>query len=78
MRRLARLLLGSLFLLLGLAGLVLPVLQGCLFLALGIIILSRDVPLFGRMEAWTARRFPRVGRRLLEVRKKFSPQSEHP
>jgi hypothetical protein len=42
-KRLSRIVLGCLFLLLGLAGLVLPVLQWWLFLAMGVIVLSIDV-----------------------------------
>lgn len=59
---LIRIALGSLLLLLGLAGLVLPMLQGGLFLAMGVIVLSRDVPLFARMEKWITARFPRARR----------------
>ncbi|HVN77357.1 MAG TPA: hypothetical protein VMT19_13645 [Thermoanaerobaculaceae bacterium] len=47
-------------LLLGLAGLVLPVLQGWLFLAIGALLLSPDVPVFARALAWFEDRFPRL------------------
>jgi uncharacterized membrane protein YbaN (DUF454 family) len=59
-RRIIRLSLGSFFILLGLAGLVLPILQGWLFLGLGALVLSRDVPFFSRIVNAIAKRFPRV------------------
>jgi uncharacterized membrane protein YbaN (DUF454 family) len=43
-RRWLRLTLGCIFIVLGVAGLVLPILQGVLFLAIGLGLLSRDVP----------------------------------
>jgi len=48
------------FLAVGLAGLVLPILQGWLFIALGAVLLARDVPVFARLVCWTERRFPRL------------------
>jgi uncharacterized membrane protein YbaN (DUF454 family) len=50
MRRLFRMVLGSLLMLIGVIGLILPFIQGWLFLGLGMICLSPDVPLFARME----------------------------
>ena len=64
MRRFLRIGLGSLCILLGLAGLVLPILQGWLFLGLGGVILSRDVPLVGRMVDWITVRIRSVGRKM--------------
>jgi len=43
---------------LGVAGLVLPFLQGWLFLALGILILSVDLPFFARIVCWLENRLP--------------------
>ena len=43
---------------LGVAGIFLPILQGWLFIALGALLLSPDVPFFARLLAWTERRFP--------------------
>jgi uncharacterized membrane protein YbaN (DUF454 family) len=48
------------FLAVGLAGLVLPILQGWLFIALGSLLLARDVPVFARFVCWAERRFPRL------------------
>jgi uncharacterized membrane protein YbaN (DUF454 family) len=62
MRRLIRITLGIIFILLGLAGLVLPLLQGWLFLALGVVILARDVKFFARLEHRVITRFPKAGR----------------
>lgn len=60
MRVLIRHLFGWGCLAVGLAGLVLPVLQGWLFIALGAVLLARDVPVFARLVCWTERRFPRL------------------
>lgn len=72
MKRLIRVLLGGLFLLLGLAGLVLPVVPGLLFLAMGGIVLSRDVRIFGAVEHWITARFPKADRAMDRLRKIFS------
>jgi hypothetical protein len=72
MHRLLRLILGSLLILLGLLGLVLPLLQGWLLLALGGLVLSQDVPLFAKMVCWITARFPRVGQAAQRLMKAFS------
>lgn len=51
---------GVAFLLLGIAGLFLPVLQGLLFLAIGLVLLAPYIPLFARIRDALYRRFPRV------------------
>jgi uncharacterized membrane protein YbaN (DUF454 family) len=50
------------FLAVGLAGLVLPILQGWLFITLGSLLLARDVPVFARFVCWAERRFPPLRR----------------
>lgn len=67
MRRFIRITIGISLLMLGLAGLVLPVLQGWLFLGTGALVLSRDVPLFARIVNWVSYRFPRAGRAMRRV-----------
>lgn len=52
---------GYLFLLLGVLGMVLPVLQGFLFLAIGMIILARTAPWAKRLLDRFRKRHPRVG-----------------
>jgi uncharacterized membrane protein YbaN (DUF454 family) len=54
--------LGILSLLLGLAGMVLPILQGWLFIGIGLILLSRDIPFFRRIVARLEERFPKLAR----------------
>jgi hypothetical protein len=71
MKRLIRIILGCFLLLLGLAGLVLPLLQGWFFLAMGAIVLSRDVPLFARMERLITDRFPKAERFVSRLRSTF-------
>ena len=60
MQRLVRIVLGWLSIALGIAGLVLPLLQGWLFIGIGALLLSPDVPLFGRLVCWLEHRFPRL------------------
>lgn len=60
--RFVRVVLGWFFIALGLVGLVLPVLQGFLFLAIGALLLAPYVPFFRRMKILLYRRFPRVRR----------------
>jgi uncharacterized membrane protein YbaN (DUF454 family) len=62
MKMVIRHLFGWGFLAVGLAGLVLPVLQGWLFITLGSLLLARDVPLFARFVCWTEGRFPPLRR----------------
>lgn len=58
MNRVLRHVLGWLCLLVGLAGLVLPILQGWFFIALGAVLLAPDVLFFARLLTWIERRFP--------------------
>lgn len=53
--------LGYGLLVLGVLGLFLPVLQGVLFLVVGLIILSRHAPWAERLLARLKARFPRLG-----------------
>ena len=59
MWRLVRISLGTILILLGIPGLVLPILQGWLFLALGALLLSVDIPLFDRLVRWIEKKSPR-------------------
>ncbi|HRY22738.1 MAG: PGPGW domain-containing protein [Geminicoccaceae bacterium] len=61
MSRLLVLGLGYGFLVLGVLGLFLPVLQGVLFLVVGLVILSRHAPWAERLLARFKARFPRLG-----------------
>lgn len=53
---------GFLSLLVGFAGLVLPILQGWLFLSIGLVLLSRDVPFFRRVRVKLEQRFPNLAK----------------
>ncbi len=59
---------GWAFIVLGLAGLVLPVLQGILFLAIGALLLAPYVPFFRRIKVLLYRRFPRIRRSAERIR----------
>jgi uncharacterized protein len=51
---------GWLFIVLGIAGLVLPFLQGILFLLVGLMLLSREQHWAGRLMRRLRARFPRL------------------
>lgn len=68
MRGLLRHFLGWSLLILGFAGLVLPILQGWLFLAAGALLLAPDIPLFARFFCWIEARFPRLRALLARLR----------
>lgn len=65
--RIAIRLLGYFFLILGVVGLVLPFLQGILFILVGLTLLSRTTIWAGRARAWLLERFPRAGALLVEA-----------
>ncbi|MBZ5590396.1 MAG: hypothetical protein LAO05_17740 [Acidobacteriia bacterium] len=77
-RRVARHVLGWGFLVLGVAGLVLPILQGWLFIAIGALLLSPDVPLFGRLLRWVEEHFPLLRPHLHRARRRVSGSEDPP
>ncbi len=68
-KRIIRISFGIFFVGLGIAGLVLPILQGVLFLAIGLLLLSVDIKLVKDFEKWLSRRFPRIGRAIARLKK---------
>ncbi len=66
-----RILLGVFSLIVGLVGLVLPILQGWLFIAIGFIFLSKDVPFFRRIQERLEKRFPQLAKIRKAAMKKF-------
>jgi uncharacterized protein len=68
MRRIVRITLGSIAIVLGLVGLVVPILQGWLFLALGALLLSVDVPFFDRVVTWIENQVPPVKKPVQRLR----------
>ena len=64
MKHLLRLIFGWFFLVLGVLGLFLPLLQGILFLAIGFLLLAPNVPVFRRVLRWIQRKYPRVYEKL--------------
>ncbi|MGE5515392.1 MAG: PGPGW domain-containing protein [Bacteroidota bacterium] len=57
--RAGKIALGWVFLVLGVLGLFLPILQGVLFLAIGLAILATEQVWAHRLLTWLHRRFPR-------------------
>ena len=61
-KRIAALVSGTLLVVLGVIGLFVPVLQGVLFLALGMVLLAPVFPPARRAMVWAFRRWPRLRR----------------
>lgn len=61
-KRILVLIVGWGFILLGIAGLFLPILQGVLFLLVGLIILSSEYVWAHRLLTRLRERFPKIGR----------------
>jgi len=61
-KRILLLVVGWAFILLGILGLFLPVLQGVLFLLVGLIILSSEYVWAHRLLTKVRERFPKIGR----------------
>ena len=72
MSKLTRHVLGWSLLVLGVAGLALPILQGWLFIGLGALLLSPEVAFFKRLVLWIERRFPPVAGPLQRLRARLS------
>ena len=71
MKRILRHVLGWFFVVLGIIGLFLPILQGILFILVGITILAPEIPLFRRLLSELQRRYPLAFEKVEQLRKKF-------
>jgi uncharacterized protein len=69
--KILRITLGVIALLLGVAGLFLPVLQGVLFLLIGFYLLSKDIPWVRRQWDKMRRRYPLAFARWENWKEKF-------
>jgi uncharacterized membrane protein YbaN (DUF454 family) len=70
-KRLIRLIVGWLFIILGVLGCFLPILQGILFLSIGFVLLAPDVPIFKRMMKKIKEKYPAIAEKASEITKKF-------
>jgi uncharacterized membrane protein YbaN (DUF454 family) len=77
-RGVVRHIVGWTLLVLGVAGLLLPVLQGWLFIALAALLLAPDVPLFGRLLDWIEKRFPALRRPIHRARARLGQSQRSP
>jgi hypothetical protein len=71
-KRLLILIVGWVFIVLGIIGLFLPVLQGMLFLIIGLLILSSEYVWAHRLLQKLRQRFPAIGHKADEAREKAS------
>ena len=76
-RRVLRHAFGWGLLVLGVAGLVLPVLQGWLFIALGALLLAPDMPFFSRLLDRIERRIPALHKPIARMRDRFGLRSRN-
>lgn len=70
-QRVLRSILGVILIILGIFGLVLPVLQGFLFLGLGLVLLAPEIPPLARMIYRLERRFPKLAEVTKHLRKRY-------
>lgn len=59
---------GLVCIVLGVAGLFLPLLPGTLLLAIGVFLLAAQLPFFARIICWFQRKFPKLERYILQLR----------
>jgi len=71
MKRFLLIVTGWLFILLGIAGLFLPVLQGILFLVIGLLILSREYSWARNLLERFERRFPEASKKATRVSRRM-------
>ncbi|GGE15026.1 hypothetical protein GCM10011571_15690 [Marinithermofilum abyssi] len=69
LKRITGQVIGWVFIFLGILGLFLPVLQGFLFLILGLLILSKTTPWAKKLLDKLETRFPKVGKAMEKLRK---------
>jgi uncharacterized protein len=67
---------GWFFILLGVVGLFLPILQGILFIAIGFLILARESRWAKRMLVKLRRKYPKQYERLEKLKQKFSSSKQ--
>jgi uncharacterized membrane protein YbaN (DUF454 family) len=78
-KRILKLIVGWFFLVLGVIGLFLPILQGFLFIAIGLVILSEESEIAKRWLTWLKRKYPQpYARFTLFKRKLFKKFSRKP
>jgi uncharacterized protein len=70
LKRIATHIAGWAFILLGIAGLVLPILQGILFILVGLFILSSVSPWAARLLDRIRKRFPRINNQFEQAKSK--------
>jgi uncharacterized protein len=76
-KRVAILILGWCFILLGIVGLFLPILQGVLFLLIGLIILSSEYVWAHHLLAKLRQRFPKISGTAEEATKRAAAWLRH-
>lgn len=69
-QRILKLVLGWAFLVLGIIGLFVPILQGILFILVGLYLLSHEIPWAARLLKRLKKRYPALNQKLEEVKLK--------
>ncbi len=69
MKKVLRYIAGLTFIVLGIIGCFLPVLQGILFLIIGMIILAPEVPVFQKILSVLRRKYPEIFRKAGDLKK---------
>lgn len=66
--KMLRLIVATVLLIIGIAGIVLPVLHGLIFLAAAGILFSFEVPFVHKLICWIQRRYPKAGQWIIRTR----------
>ena len=82
MKRIVRQILGWFFIVLGIVGLFVPILQGILCICIGVLLLAEDIPLFQRLIDKVESKWPQTRSTLRKARSwlghKPQPEAECP
>ncbi len=78
MSRPLRIILAVLSLLVGVAGVFLPILQAWFFFGIGLVLLAPDIPMFQKWIGKIEQRYPRLGGRLRRFQEKIAKPREKP
>jgi uncharacterized membrane protein YbaN (DUF454 family) len=69
LKKAARISIGIVLIFLSITGFIFPVIPGFVFLIPGAILLTPDIPFFGRIICWTRKRYPSTQKKMEQIEK---------
>jgi len=76
-KRILKLIIGWFFLILGLVGVLLPIMPGVIFFPIGLAILSTESETAKKILTWFKRRYPQTYARFTLLKRKFLKRFTH-